>query len=81
MITIRLDITKASNFAPVSWTLEEVVGERGKHWFFDICDGKDYGEGILSESEYWKNWNTMYLVDIKIRSHKKATLFALKWKE
>ena len=78
MITLRLDVGNPSGFSAVRKVLDEVVGQLGKHWYFDICNATAYGDAI-SEEEYYILWNTMYLVDIKIRSHKKATMFALKW--
>lgn len=78
MITLRLDVGNPSGFKQLREDLEQTVGELDKHWFLKICDAHAYGLDI-SEEEYYKLWNTMYMVDIKIRSHKKATMFALKW--
>ena len=77
MIRLRIDIGKSKNFALLNETLEKHVGVQGKHWFWDLCNHSAYEAD--TDEELHEKWNTMYLIDISIRSHKKATLFSLVW--
>lgn len=77
MITLRIDIKKPHGFGTLAEVLRTHVGVMGKNWTFQICDRTAYGDP--EDDDFRLSWDKMYLLDVHIRSHKKATLFALAW--